>query len=261
MFVVAVHGYPLDHRLYDPLTALAEAGHLGPHVQVLAPDLRGRGRSPHPAEPVHTMDLFARDLAKDIQAAVPASEPFVLMGLSMGGYIVLEFLASQGAAFRGRIVGVCLSGSKASADDENGKRGREEAAKAIEREGMDTVVRSMMPKLLPASRQGSNEAEVTRRMILDTPPATAIADLRGMALRKDHFVTLEALRVPFLVIAGEADSIIPQTELEAMTEAAAYAPYLRLLTLPDVSHLAPLEAPEEVAKAVAELIVKGRGLV
>ena len=120
------------------------------------------------------------------------------------------------------------------------------------------ALEAMMPRLLPASRQNSNEAGITRRMILDTPPETAVADQRGMAQRREHFATLEALRVPFLVIGGEADPLIPGSELEAMMEACAYAPYSRLLTLPGVGHLAPLEAPEEVAKALAELIQKGR---
>lgn len=258
MYVVAVHGYPLDHRLYAPLASLASEGRLGADVSVFAPDLRGRAGSLRKAEAVHTMSLLAGDLADDIRANVPDHEPFILMGLSMGGYVVLEFLASQGSGFRGRLSGVCLSGSRASADTEAGRTGREEAARAIEAGGITVALEAMMPRLLPAGRQHSNEAEITRRMILDTPPATAVADQRGMAQRREHFATLEALRVPFLVIGGEADPLIPGSELEAMMEAAAYAPYSRLLTLPGVGHLAPLEAPEEVAKALAELIEKGR---
>lgn len=258
MYVVAVHGYPLDHRLYGPLASLAREGRLGSGVQVFAPDLRGRGNSPRKAESIHPMPLLAKDLAEDIRAALRESEPFVLMGLSMGGYIVLEFLASEARAFGSRLAGVCLSGSRASADTEAGRNGREEAAQDIERRGIAAAVETMMPRLLPARRQNSNEADSTRKMILDTPPATAAADQRGMAVRREHFDTLEALRVPFLVIGGESDPLIPASELEAMMEAAAYAPYSRLLTLPAVGHLAPLEAPEEVAKALAELIQKGR---
>ncbi len=255
MIVVAIHGYPLDSRLYAPLMALAREGRMGPGNTVFAPDLRGRGTSRYPAQSVHTMALFADDLARDIET-LPAEERFILFGLSMGGYVALEFVSRHREKFGGRMAGLCLSGSRATSDDENGKNGRELAAQAIERDGMDAALSSMLPRLLPPSRRGTPIEAVTRQMILDTPPATASADQRGMALRRDHFSTIASTTLPILLIAGEADPIVPISEFEAIAETAARAPYVRLLTLPGVGHLAPLESPGAVAEALLELIFK-----
>src|ERR1017187_4602190 len=108
MHLVAFHGYPLDHRIWSPLAARAARGTLGPITSVFAPDFRGRGISHRPAAPVHTMSLLADDMAEEISRALPAGEPFLLAGLSMGGYVAFEFLKRHGARERDRLRGLAL---------------------------------------------------------------------------------------------------------------------------------------------------------
>jgi pimeloyl-ACP methyl ester carboxylesterase len=81
-------------------------------------------------------------------------------------------------------------------------------------------------------------------MFLATPPATAAADQRGMAERKERFDVLGTLAVPFLAAVGEEDVLTPPSASEEMLGAAGNAPYVELLTLPG-AHMAPLEHPEE----------------
>src|SRR5450756_1069569 len=92
MHLVAFHGYPLDRRIWEPLAGRAAAGTLGPITAVFAPDFRGRGTSLRPAAPAHAMSLLADDMAEEISHALPAGEPFLLAGLSMGGYVAFEFV-------------------------------------------------------------------------------------------------------------------------------------------------------------------------
>ena len=125
--LVALHGYPLDHRIWSPLAARAAGGTLGPITSVFAPDFRGRGISHRPAAPVHTMSLLADDMAEEISRALPAGEPFLLAGLSMGGYVAFEFLKRHGARERDRLRGLALFDTKASADDDAGRAKRKEA--------------------------------------------------------------------------------------------------------------------------------------
>ena len=117
MHLVALHGYPLDHRIWSPLAARAAAGAIGPITSVFAPDFRGRGTSLRSAAPVHTMSLLADDMAEEISRGLPPGEPFVLAGLSVGGYVAFEFLKRHGARERGRLAGLALFDTKASADD------------------------------------------------------------------------------------------------------------------------------------------------
>src|SRR5947209_3871534 len=124
MHVVALHAHPVDRRLFGPLTGLAKDGRLGAGVEVFAPDLRGRGTSRHPLADVHTMELLADDVASDVEELLPNDEPFVLAGVSIGGYVVFELLRRHGARFRGRLRGLALCDTKASADDEAGKEKR-----------------------------------------------------------------------------------------------------------------------------------------
>jgi pimeloyl-ACP methyl ester carboxylesterase len=254
MRIVAVHGYPLDRRLWGPLTLLAGRGELGAGVSVFAPDLRGRGSSTLEAREVHPMALHADDLAAAIEESLPPGDRFVLCGLSMGGYVALRFLERHRRRFGSRLAAVALFDSKAPADDEKGKAGRRAAADAIGKEGMKAALDAMLPKLFGARNRGSAAEETTRRMILETPPATAQADLLGMAERPDGFAELGALDVPFLAVVGEEDVLTPPAEAEAMCAAATHAPFIRLVTVPGAGHMVPLEAPAELAEPLADLI-------
>ena len=253
MQLVAVHGYPLDRRLYSPLADAAVRGGPGLIESVFAPDLRGRGTSKRPAAAVHTMSLLADDLAEDIGTAVPRDEPFLLAGLSMGGYIILEFVRRHRARLGTRIAGLALLDTKATADDDAGRSKRREAIEAIRKDGISAALSAMLPKLLARGSKGGSAEETARAMILATPPETAMADLAGMAVRSDGFDVLAAFDRPILIAVGEEDVITPATDAEAMAEAATRASYVRLLTIPGAGHLTPLEAPEDVAEAIAEL--------
>lgn len=254
MHIVAIHGYPLDRRLWGPLGQLAAAGELGTGVRLFAPDLRGRGTSRHTAAEIHTMSLLADDVAADIDELLPKDEPFVLAGLSMGGYVLFELLRRHGKRFGARLSALALCDTRASADDEMGKTRRYEAIRAIRQRGIQTALEGMLPKLLARASRGMPAEAQTRAMILDTPPATAIADQAGMAERADGFDVLATFDRPVLLVVGDEDALTPPSDAEAMAEVLERAPYVRLLTVPEAGHLAPLERPRELAPALAELV-------
>src|SRR5712692_2046549 len=259
MHLVAVHGYPLDHRLFGPLADAAARGTLGRVSSVFAPDLRGRGDSARPAAPIHSMSLLADDLADDIARTLPEREPFLLAGLSMGGYVVFEFLRRHGAhggRFPERIAGLVLLDTRATADDEEGRAKRKEAIESIRRDGISAALAAMLPKLLAKGSRGRPAEETVRAMILATPPETAMADLAGMALRSDAFDVLGSFDRPILIAVGDEDVITPESDAEAMAAAAVSAHYVEFLTIPAAGHLTPLENPEEVARAIRDFSTK-----
>jgi len=254
VIVAALHGYPLDRRLWGPLGRLAEDGALGPDVRFFAPDLRGRGTSRRPAAEVHTMSLLADDLADDLDDLVPKGEPLVLAGLSMGGYVLFELLRRHGARLRDRLSAVVLCDTRASADTEAGRLKRRESIEAIRKSGIEAALHAMLPVLLGPASRGTDAETTARAMILATPPATACADLAGMAVRDEGFEALSWLTVPLLLVVGEDDTVTPPSDAEAMAEVASRVPFVRLLTIPQAGHLSPLERPHEVAEGIGALI-------
>jgi pimeloyl-ACP methyl ester carboxylesterase len=253
MHLVAFHGYPLDHRIWDPLAARAAAGALGPITSVFAPDFRGRGTSLRPASPMHSMSVLADDMAEEISRALPHGERFVLAGLSMGGYVAFEFVRRHGARERDRLVGLALFDTKASADDDAGRAKRREAIEAIRSDGIDAALSAMLPKLLAKRSKGTAVEETARAMILETPPETAMADLAGLAVRDEGFEALSGWEKPLLVVVGDEDAIAPPSDAEAMAAAAGRACWVSLVTVPGAGHLVPLENSDEAAAAVVAL--------
>jgi pimeloyl-ACP methyl ester carboxylesterase len=77
----------------------------------LAPDLRGFGVAPGPAEP--SLELMADDVAQQLPGEV------IIAGFSMGGYVALA-LAEKHPEL---VAGLALINSQAAADTEEGTAG------------------------------------------------------------------------------------------------------------------------------------------
>src|SRR5258708_39584706 len=69
--------------------------------------------------------------------------------------------------------------------------------------------------------------------------------------RTDHLALLGAIRKPVLVVAGEEDRTFPVAETRAMAEAI---PGSQFRVLPEVGHLAALEAPQQVNAAIDKFL-------
>ena len=94
--VVAVHGITGSHRSWTPV-----ARHLGDAVTLLAPDLRGRGRSSRIGGP-HGMAAHAEDLVAVLDHV--GARRAVVAGHSMGGYIVARFAAEASDRLAGAVL-------------------------------------------------------------------------------------------------------------------------------------------------------------
>ena len=98
--VLFVHGYPLDRTIWrDQIDALEG-------YRRIAPDLRGMGQSDAP-DLGYGMAIYADDLAALLDAL--GVDDVVLCGLSMGGYVVFEFLRR----WRDRVRALVLHGHRA----------------------------------------------------------------------------------------------------------------------------------------------------
>jgi pimeloyl-ACP methyl ester carboxylesterase len=240
--LLLVHGFPLDHGMWQgQIDALADL------CRVIAPDLRGFGRS-SPAGEVLAMQDLADDLAAllDVMAI---DEPIVFCGLSMGGYVAWPFVQRHG----GRLAGLVLCDTRAAADSAEAAQGRRAMAQRVLREGPGFVAEAMLPKLFAESTRRDNPAlvEATRLVILATAPATIAAAQRGMAERIDATPMLPDIAVPTLLVCGVDDAITPLAEMRGVAQAIAGA---ELVEVAAAGHMAPLESPDKVNSALRRFL-------
>ena len=246
--VLLVHGFPLDHTMWnDQIAALA------PHARVIAPDLRGFGRSPlGPIDAEHgiTMERYADDLAELLDALqIGPDQPVVFAGLSMGGYIAWQFVRKHAARLRALV----LLDTRALADTEEARAGRIKMAEKVAEWGSARVAEMMGPKLAAPSTHESKPEVVSslRRVVVDTSPAVIAAAQRGLAARPDVTSMLPKIAVPTLVIVGDQDVISPPDEMKHIAQAI---PGAKLVVIPNSGHMTTMENPAAVNKAMQDFI-------
>ena len=240
--VLILHGYPFDNLMWsEQLAVIAAAG-----FRAIAPDLRGLGETKSSSE-VNTMEDMARDAAALLDHL--GVEQAVVCGLSMGGYVAFEFMH----LFPARVRGLVLAGTRAPADNEQEKAGREQQAQTMLRAGMVPISIATLPKLL-AQRTLAEKPDVVKRVraaITGADPKGAAAAQRGMAARRDYTEDLQKIEVPTLIIVGREDSIRPVSDAEFMHRGIRES---RLEIIEDAAHMTNMEQPEVFNRALLEFL-------
>ena len=210
----------------------------------IIPDIRGFGRSGLGEGPTE-MARIAQDALALLDALKVDSA--VVGGVSMGGYASMALLREDA----GRVRGLVLVDTQATADDEAGRARREASAQEALREGPEAVVRALLPKLVVAPDSAAGR-EVAAMMRSATPAGLAAAQ-RGMAMRPDSKDILARYAGPALVVVGEKDPVTPLEKAKQMAELISGA---RLEVIPDAAHLPNQEQPEKF-NAVLESFLSG----
>ncbi len=240
--LLLVHGFPLDHTMWA-----GQLQELAAHARVLAPDLRGFGRSAARGETV-SMEQFADDLA-DLLDARGILEPVVFCGLSMGGYIGWQFFRRH----RSRLRGLILCDTRAVADTPAAAEGRRVSADRVLAEGMGFLADGMLDKLFAAEtvQRQPDLVEATRRVMLAASPQGVAAALRGMAARPDVSAWLPQIDLPALLLCGREDAISTVAEMRGIAQCL---PQARFVEVADAGHMSPLEQPRLVNEAIREFL-------
>ena len=233
--LVLLHGYPLDHHIWDEIVPLLEN-----KFDLILPDLRGFGESTTVNTP-YTMDDFASDIGGLLDHL--GIQKAAIAGHSMGGYVALAFAR----LFPDRITGLALAASQTLADPPDRKEGRYKSAAEVAEKGIGGVVEAMTPKFT------SNEKlqEFTRQVMERQEPAAYIGALKAMAERQDSTSLLASMDHPVIVIHGDADMLIPIERAREVKDAFAHA---HLAAIKGAGHLPMMEAKEETAEALSKLI-------
>ena len=229
--LVLLHGYPLDHSIWEPIIPLLEKD-----FDLILPDLRGFGESGMPAGAYGMADLAA-DIA-ELLSALDIWDAMIA-GHSMGGYAALAFVR----AYPQRTLGLGLVASQVLADTPEKKAGRTQEAEHILAHGVKEVAEGMPVKLTAdTTLQGS-----LKELILRQRPEGLAGALRAMADRPNSSELLLGCVFPVVLIHGLADGLIPVERAQAVKAAV---PQAQLTEIPKVGHMPMIEASQVTAEAM-----------
>lgn len=236
--LLLLHGIGGRASLWAPSAAA-----LAPR-EVIAMDMPGYdGRRP-------ALNSFPElaDAAVALLDAQGASQADVV-GHSLGGMIALEMALRHPDRVR-RLVIVASSpafGSRDPAFRESFLAARQKPLD--EGIGMAGVAAALVPGMLgPAADAAAAPAAMAAMASVDEAAYRAtLAVLTGFDRRAD----LPRVTQPALLIAGEADQTAPPRGVARMAEAM---PNARLLVIPGVGHLLPLEAPDAFHAALHDFL-------
>jgi pimeloyl-ACP methyl ester carboxylesterase len=198
---------------------------------------------------VRVPDFHGLDSFDGMSAAVLAlteGRSFALAGHSMGGRVAM--LVASLVPDRVRRLALLDTAAHLPALTEVGKRlGLVATGEA---EGIEAVIESWLPPMIAPGRRDD-------RVLWDEIAAmirrAGIATLRGqqnaLLNRGDGFAQLDTIRLPTAFIVGELDAWSPP---EQHFEMQAHVPYSTVTVIPGCGHMAPMEAPEAVNRALAD---------
>lgn len=241
-----LHAFPLSADQWLP-----QLHRVPPGWRFVAPDIRGFRGMGQAYQDVGLDEATMASHAADVLQLMSHLDVdrAVVCGLSMGGYVTLAVARAAAS----RLDGVVLADTRAGADDEKGRAGRDAMIAEVREHGVTAVAEAMVPKLLgeTSQREQPDLMDAIRTIILRNTPEAVISGLGAMKTRPDSKSLLAALTCPALVICGTEDVLTPPAESEAMVAAL---PDAQLVMLPGVGHLSNLEAPVVFNQALSDFL-------
>jgi 3-oxoadipate enol-lactonase len=237
--VVLLHPFPANHHFWDECLPFLEN-----RYRLIMPDLRAHGES-QPGNGAATMGKHAQDVARLCDELEIGKAVFA--GVSIGGYVLFEFWRQ----FRERVAALILANTRAGADSDEARAGREKSIHEIQQRGPAPFVDSMLSKLRGETtlRSRLDRVEAARAMMARMTVKGLVAALQGLAARPDSVLTLKTIDVPTLIVEGEDDTLIPRAEAELMRSSIQGS---RLEMVPKAGHYAAFEQPEFTGRMLRE---------
>ncbi|WP_256761223.1 alpha/beta fold hydrolase [Cohnella sp. WQ 127256] len=237
--IILLHGYCGSHRYWDEVMPL-----LAPFGRVIAPDIRGHGKS-SASESQYAMDQLADDLMELLDEL--NIDQVNLFGHSLGGYIALAFAEK----YPERLLTLGLVHSTTFPDSEQAKEGRLKAVETIKEHGISSFVDGLIPKLFATEHHASKTLQLRKAKEIGygTSMRGAIGCALGMRERPDHITVLERLPIPVLLLAGELDGVIPPEKRFPIVKDNITA-----VTLDNVAHMGMMEDPQTFAASIGSFL-------
>jgi pimeloyl-ACP methyl ester carboxylesterase len=191
----------------------------------------------------HDRDESLGAIVERLLAAAPAR--FALCGLSMGGYTAFEVMRRAPE----RVTRLALLDTSAKPATPETNAPREQMIALAQKGAFDNVTTLLWQRLVAPARLSDEALRLEVRAMAEAVGADGfVRQQRAIMARPDSRPGLGAIGVPTLVLVGEEDLITPPSEAQEI--AAGIGAAARLVTLPGCGHLATLEQPEAVTRAL-----------
>lgn len=230
--IVFVNSLGTDLRIWDDVVP-----HLGEY-RLIRYDKRGHGLSDSPEGP-YTLADFGDDLAGLLDEL--EVEKVLVVGISIGGMIALEFAARYGERVRGLVL--------ADTAPQVGTPSKwQERMDGVVEKGMERMAREILPVWFRPSFEGL-EPDVHRghhNMLARMPAggyAASCAALRDGDLR----TSIPQIDTQALVLNGDQDVATPPDEARMLADAL---PNARFAIIDEAGHLTCVEQPDDLADAI-----------
>jgi 3-oxoadipate enol-lactonase len=240
--LLLLHGMGSDHTIWNGVVP-----ELAEHYRVIAPDLRGHGRSPAPPAGALSFSEMRSDLIALLDSRGISSAHVVAM--SAGGYLAIDLALEQPA----RVASLFLIGSGAHADAHTRavvERWREVA----ETEGSDAFALRLAKDLLSAEwlEHHLDYLDQMRKEARAHPFRGAA--LWGPALRTfDRRGQIGRIKCPTFLLHGMDDAVVDASHPRLVRQTILGA---EIRLIPGAGHLLPVERARETAQEIRAFLTK-----
>lgn len=233
--LVLIHGLGWDHSLWGrELEAYAD------RYRVIAPDLRGHGRTDKPDAP-YSIAQYAGDVAGLLDALGVARA--AILGFSLGGTILMRL-----AADRPDLVGVAVFACCGAASTPEGEAGTEAMLDRAAGLGARAFAEEQAAAVWSPGWARANPDRVAAfidwRASMDQ---AALARAFRSGYGTDHWGHLPGIAVPSLVLAADQDSFCDVSTLQRI---AATLPDAVFALITGSGHQISVEQPEQFDRAL-----------
>jgi 3-oxoadipate enol-lactonase len=237
--VVALHAIATHRALWT-----AQAAVWSSTWRVLRLDLPGHGASPGPSADLSLADYADQVVAVLDEAQVPRG---AFVGLSFGGMIAQAIALGHPQ----RVTALVLAHTSARTEAPV-REIWERRLGQFQRHGLAAQVEPTLDRWF--TRSFAQASPLTLRwvgeQIAATSPAGYASAVRAIQAL-DHLDRLAEVRVPTLVIAGEADAAVPPAAAAALADRI---PGAELVVLPHAAHLGNVEQPVAFTETVGRFL-------
>ncbi|MGO4583342.1 alpha/beta fold hydrolase [Arthrobacter sp. 2RAF6] len=173
-----------------------------------------------------------------------APKEFILIGISMGGYVSLEIALRN----TGRVKALALFNTSAIAAPEDRRKNSIDLISLVESGGFRTA----MDRTTSAVSRGIPEIQrVVAAMTEDLGARVFVDQQRAVIDRSDRRAELNTITCPTIVVGGTEDIITPPDLSEDLVRRL---PDARLVLVKGSGHFTPLEQPAAAAAALADFV-------
>lgn len=270
--ILLLHAFPISSDLFEPWYSMELwedayqklANEVG-RIRIIFPDLPGFGGSSVFSSDPTNLEMYVEAIG-DVLDHFQVGK-LILGGVSMGGYITLEFLRK----YSGITKGIVLIDTRATADTEEGQQNRIRIAQKIktaiqvyeEGNSFTTMGKltsqskeisdfhsNLLDKILGNSTQKTHRNRIENLITQQFGYSVAQAQI-AMAGRSGTESLISNYNKPALIVVGAEDYLTPESDAKLMHDRLDNA---QLKVIPMAGHLSPFENPIEFQKVFLDWI-------